>query len=58
MIDVRGSEVYGRQHLAGAINIPLGELVQRQAELPRERDTPIFTCVAHSLEDTISSLGI
>jgi len=34
------------------------DLRETQGSLYVERDTPIFTCVANSLEDTISSLGI
>ena len=34
------------------------DLRETQGSLYVERDTPIFTCVANSLEDTLSSLGI
>ena len=34
------------------------DLRETQGSLYVERDTPIFTYVANSLEDTISSLGI
>ena len=34
------------------------ELRETQGSIYVERDTPIFTCVAMSLEDTINSLGI
>ena len=34
------------------------DLRETQGSLYVERDTPIFTCVANSLEDTINSLGI
>ena len=34
------------------------DLRETQGSLYVERDTPIFTCVANSLEDTVNSLGI
>ncbi len=34
------------------------ELRETQGSIYVERDTPIFTCVAMSLEDTVGSLGI
>ena len=43
MIDVRSASVYAGQHLPGAINIPVGELAVRQAELPEDRNAPIVT---------------
>jgi cysteine synthase/rhodanese-related sulfurtransferase len=43
LIDVRSSEVYAKQHLAGAVNIPMAELGTPQAELPSDRDAPIIT---------------
>jgi rhodanese-related sulfurtransferase len=43
VIDVRSPEVYAKQHISGAVNIPLGELGERQAELPEDRDASIVT---------------
>lgn len=37
IIDVRPLEEYEAGHLAGAISVPLREIVQRLAELPRDR---------------------
>jgi len=34
-VDVRAKEAYDTEHVKGAINIPLGELLQRLPELPR-----------------------
>jgi chlorite dismutase len=34
------------------------ELRETQGSIYVERDTPIFTCMAMSLEDTVGSLGI
>ncbi|WP_244602833.1 rhodanese-like domain-containing protein [Mesorhizobium delmotii] len=37
LLDVRPQEEYAAGHLPGAINIPVGELEDRLAELPREK---------------------
>lgn len=38
LLDVRPSDEYGLGHLPGALNIPLRELEERLAELPREQE--------------------
>jgi len=38
LVDVREPEEFARDHIEGAINIPLGELRQRLGELPRDRE--------------------
>ena len=43
LIDVRSDEVYRRQHIRGAINLPLEALTADSAHLPADRDTPIVT---------------
>jgi rhodanese-related sulfurtransferase len=43
LIDVRSPEIYAKQHVTGALNIPVAELGARQGELPEERDHPIVT---------------
>ncbi|MDP6931459.1 MAG: pyridoxal-phosphate dependent enzyme [Myxococcota bacterium] len=43
LVDVRGADTYASKHIAGAVNIPLGEMGDRQAELPIDRDAPIVT---------------
>ncbi len=43
LLDVRSPEVYAKQHVAGAKNIPLAELGSRKAELPVGRGEPIVT---------------
>ena len=40
IIDVRGRDEFEAGHLIGAINIPLGELRQRTAEIPKDR--PVY----------------
>jgi len=37
-VDVREPGEYARDHIEGAVNIPLGELRARLEELPRERE--------------------
>ena len=41
VIDVREADLYAEMRLPGSINVPLGELADRAAELPTDRDTPI-----------------
>jgi cysteine synthase/rhodanese-related sulfurtransferase len=43
IIDVRTPDIYGEQHIVGAVNIPLAEMGERQAELPQDRDAAIVT---------------
>jgi cysteine synthase/rhodanese-related sulfurtransferase len=43
VIDVRSSDVYAKQHVPGAVNIPFAEMGSRQAELPANRAVPIVT---------------
>jgi rhodanese-related sulfurtransferase len=43
LLDVRPPELYAKQHVTGARNIPLAELAARQGELPEQRDHPIVT---------------
>lgn len=43
LVDVRAQGVYERQHIAGAISLPLDEVAQRYAELPTDR-LLIFYC--------------
>ncbi|MBI3982019.1 MAG: metalloregulator ArsR/SmtB family transcription factor [Gemmatimonadetes bacterium] len=38
LLDVRPSEEYRAGHIPGAVSVPLGQLEQRLAELPRDRD--------------------
>jgi rhodanese-related sulfurtransferase len=45
LLDVREPEEYRDGHIAGATLIPLGQLTQRLAEIPRDRK---IICVCHS----------
>jgi len=38
VLDVRPSEEYGAGHIPGALSVPLAELEQRLAELPRDQE--------------------
>ena len=43
LLDVRKVEVYAKRHVAGATNIPLGELGDRRGELPEQLERSIVT---------------
>jgi rhodanese-related sulfurtransferase len=43
LLDVRAPEIYAKQHVTGARNIPVAELGDRQGELPEQLDHPIVT---------------
>ncbi len=43
LLDVRSPEIYARQHVTGARNIPVTELGTRVGELPESREYPIVT---------------
>lgn len=43
LVDVRQPDEYAREHIPGAVLIPLGELPARQNELPPDRDI-LFYC--------------
>ncbi len=43
IIDVRGEDIYERQHLPGAINIPNADLAGAEDRLPVDRNAPIVT---------------
>lgn len=38
LLDVRQPEEYARDHIGGSVNIPLGQLRERHAELPKDRE--------------------
>ena len=43
ILDVRSTKAYGDQHITGAVNIPVDELVERKTELPDDLNAPIVT---------------
>ncbi len=43
VIDVRSPEAHAKQHIRGAVSIPLAELGDRRGELPQDRQAPIVT---------------
>jgi sulfur-carrier protein adenylyltransferase/sulfurtransferase len=43
LVDVREPREFAAGHLPGALNIPVGEVERRLAEIPREA-TPVFMC--------------
>ncbi|MBL4845770.1 MAG: hypothetical protein JKY65_09605 [Planctomycetes bacterium] len=42
LVDVRTRGEYERGHLEGALNLPVGELEARLAELPRDRPLVVY----------------
>ncbi len=42
VLDVRPAEEFAAGHLPGAVNIPIGELAKRLAELPRRREVVAY----------------
>lgn len=43
LVDVRSPEAYARQHVAGAVNIPVASLKDRKDDLPQDWKAPIVT---------------
>jgi rhodanese-related sulfurtransferase len=44
LVDVRSAGAYGQSHVAGAISVPEGELLDRLDDLPRDVDLVLY-CV-------------
>jgi hydroxyacylglutathione hydrolase len=42
LLDVRGATEYAELHISGALNIPVGHLPRRFAELPREKPLVVY----------------
>ncbi|PJF37111.1 MAG: MBL fold metallo-hydrolase [Candidatus Thermofonsia Clade 1 bacterium] len=53
LLDVRGATEYAEVHLSGALNIPVGHLPRRLAEVPR--DKPIVTYCASGYRSQIAA---
>ena len=45
LIDVREPFEFAADHLDGAVNIPLGDLRDRLAELPRDRELLVYCAI-------------
>ncbi len=43
VLDVRSPEVHARQHVQGALNLPVAQIAERLSALPDHRDHPIVT---------------
>ena len=43
LLDVREPDAYARQHVAGAVNIPLSQMPDRRGDLPSSLEAPIVT---------------
>ena len=42
LVEVLSAAQYEKEHIAGAVNIPLGELRSRLGELPRDREIHVI----------------
>jgi adenylyltransferase/sulfurtransferase len=57
LIDVREPREFAVDHLAGARNIPVGEMSRRVAEIPRGM-TPVFICRSGSRSLTACAVAL
>jgi rhodanese-related sulfurtransferase len=46
VVDVRSAEEFAQSHIPGAVNIPLLDLPDSQAQLPTDLDTPVLVACA------------
>ncbi len=42
IVDVRSSEEYQDAHITGAVSIPLGDMAERLAEIPKDRSVVFY----------------
>jgi molybdopterin/thiamine biosynthesis adenylyltransferase/rhodanese-related sulfurtransferase len=56
IVDVRSPKEFGVSHLPDAVNIPVGEVQQRLAEIPRDRPV-VFICRSGARSMTASALA-
>ncbi len=62
LIDVRSKESYVKEHIKGAINIPVNEIENRLNEIPKDRPVVVYctnvNCTASlSAAQKLTSLG-
>lgn len=55
LVDVREPNEWAAGHAAGALHMPLGQLVLRQSELPRNREV-LLICASGSRSETAAQL--
>jgi len=56
IVDVRSPKEFGASHLPGAVNIPVGEVQQRLAEIPRDQPV-VFICRSGARSMTASAIA-
>jgi adenylyltransferase/sulfurtransferase len=56
IVDVRSPKEFGVSHLPGAVNIPVGDVQQRLAELPRDQPV-VFICRSGARSMTASAIA-
>lgn len=42
LVDVRSPEEFGAGHIEGAINVPVGELAARMAQIPKDKAVVVY----------------
>lgn len=57
IVDVRSPKEFGLAHLPGAVNVPVGEVQQRLAEIPRDQPV-VFICRSGVRSMTASAIAI
>ncbi len=55
LLDVRGASEYAQQHIRGALNIAVGHLPRRLAEIPRDEHVPIVVYCASGYRSQIAA---
>jgi rhodanese-related sulfurtransferase len=52
IVDVRPDEEYQEGHIQGALHVPVGELLQRLHQIPKDR--PVVTCNAADANSAVA----
>ncbi|WP_434513644.1 rhodanese-like domain-containing protein [Dechloromonas sp. ARDL1] len=52
VVDVREAEEFAGGHMPDAINIPVGKLAERVAELEKFKDKPVIVCCAAGMRSS------
>ncbi len=52
IVDVREAEEFAGGHMPDAINIPVGKLAERVAELEKFKDKPVIVCCAAGMRSS------
>ncbi|MFP4113445.1 MAG: rhodanese-like domain-containing protein [Spirochaetota bacterium] len=58
LVDVRGPDSYAESHIAGALNVPLGEVGSRAEELAARNRTIVTYCSCPAEETSIAAADV